>query len=519
MEGNVQTLVEENQQLRAELDELAQARTELAKERRELLKKLDIKDDQIAWLRDKIFGRRSEKLSAEERDQLRLFNETELVIAEADSESESELNVPAHTRRKAKRRPLPEALPRDEVIVDIEEEEKSCGCGADLIRIGEEVSEKLDVVPPRVRVIRTIRPKYACKRCEGSGDEEKPAVRISPMPPAVIDKGIATAGLLAFIITSKFCDHLPLYRQEKQFSRVGIDLSRKTMADWMIKVATACAPVMQAMEGRLRAGPVLQIDETTVQVFGEEGRKDTTRSYMWVARGGPVDSPVIIYRYAPTHSAAVAEKILSGYQGYVQTDGYEAYDRVCSREGLTHVGCWAHARRMFTDARKSSKKAGSADEAIAMIGKLYAAERQRESFDGEQQFASWRREQVEPVLEKLQKWLQNKADEVPPTVALGKAVGYTLGQWPKLLRYLDHPAMRPDTNAVERAIRPFVLGRKNWLFAGSPRGADTSAALFSLIETARANKAEPYWYLRELLDKLPAARTEDDYLRLLPLSP
>ena len=531
MEGNVQTLLEETRHLRGELDRererrltlvrenaaLADGQSKLAGEKRELLKRVDILDEKVAWLTAKLFGRSSEKLSAEEQEQLRLFDESEVGAQEADTDSE--LTVPAHTRRRAKREPLPEAFPRDEVIVDIEEEEKHCGCGADLVRIGEETSEKLDVIPPRVRVTRTIRPKYACKACEGSGDEEKPAVRIAPMPPAVIEKGIATAGLLAFIITGKFCDHLPLYRQEKQFARLGVDLSRKTMADWMIKVAAACAPVMQAMEGRLRAGPVLQIDETTVQVLGEEGRADTTKSFMWVARGGPVDSPVIIYRYAPTRAGYVAQEILTGYSGYVQTDGYAGYDGVCLREGLVHVGCWSHVRRAFSDAKKkSSKNAGSANEILALIAKLYAIERERGRFEDDQEFALWRRAEVAPVLKKIRKWLDRKIDQVPSSLALGQAVKYASSQWPKLLRYLDHPALTPDTNAVERAIRPFVVGRRNWLFSGSPRGAASSAVLFSLIETARANGLEPYWYLRRLLDGLPSARTEEDYLALIPLN-
>jgi transposase len=509
VEGNVQALLRENEQLRTELDGER-------REKRELQKRLEILGEKIASLTAKLFGRSSEKLSAEEKDQLRLFNDSELGVWE--SESECELTVPAHTRRKAIRRPLPESFPRDEVIIDIPEQEKLCGCGAALVRIGEDTSEKLDVIPARFRVIRTIRPKYACKACEGSGDEDKPAVRIAPMPPAVIDKGIATAGLLAFIITAKFCDHLPLYRQEKQFARIGVDLSRKTMADWMIKVAGACAPLMRAMEGRLRAGPVLQIDETTVQVLGEEGRADTTKSFMWVARGGPVDAPVIVYRYSPTRAAATAEQILADYQGYVQTDGYGGYDGVCRREGLVHVGCWAHTRRGFTDAKKkSSKNSPSANEILALIARLYAAEHERDRFDDEQQFAAWRREQVEPVLRKIRRWLDKKSEQTPSSVALGEAVKYARSQWPKLIRYPDHPALTPDTNAVERAIRPFVVGRRNWLFSGSPRGADSSAVLFSLIATAEANGLEPYRYMRRLLTDLPTARSEDDYLRLLPV--
>jgi len=517
MGGNVQALLKENERLRTELDRereqrlvlarekaaLADRQTELAEEKRELEKHVDILGEKIAWLTAKLFGRSSEKLTAEEKDQLRLFNESEVAGTEAE-ESQGVL-VPSHTRRKAKRRPLPESLPRDDVIIDIPEQEKLCGCGAALVRIGEDASEKLDVIPARFRVIRTIRPKYACKACEGSGDEEKPAVRIAPMPLAVIDKGIATAGLLAFIITAKFCDHLPLYRQEKQFARIGVDLSRKTMADWMIKVAAACAPVMQAMAGRLRAGPVLQIDETTVQVLGEEGRADTAKSFMWVARGGPAEAPVIIYRYSPTRAAVMAEQILADYEGYVQTDGYGGYDAVCRREGLVHVGCWAHLRRGFTDAKKkSSKNSGSANQILALIARLYAAEHERDRFEDEQEFAVHRRR-------------QKKSEQVPPSTALGQAVKYAGSQWPKLVRYLDHPALTPDTNAVERAIRPFVVGRRNWLFSGSPRGADSSAVLFSLIATAEANGLEPYGYMRRLLTELPTARSDDDYLNLMPV--
>lgn len=517
MAGNVQTLVKENHRLRADLGALTDRESKLAGEKRELEKRVDILGEKVAWLTAKLFGRSSEKLKPEEREQLRLFDESEL--ASEDPEPEPEITaVPAHSRRKAKRRPLPEDLPREEVVIDIAEEEKRCGCGALLARIGEETSEKLDVIPARFQVIRTIRPKYACRACEGSGDEEKPAVRIAPMPPRLIEKGIATAGLLAFIITAKFCDHLPLYRQEKQFARIGVDLSRKTMADWMIKVAAACAPVMRAMENRLRAGPVLQIDETTVQVLGEEGRADTTKSYMWVARGGPADSPVIVYRYSPTRAAVTAHQILTGYTGYVQTDGYGGYDGVCRREGLVHVGCWAHLRRGFTDAKKKSpKNAGSANQILALIAKLYAVERERGRFEDEQEFALWRREQAEPVLKKIRKWLDKKIEQVPPSLALGTAVGYASSQWPKVIRYLDHPALDPDTNEIERAIRPFVVGRRNWLFSGSPRGAASSAVLFSLIATAKANGLEPYGYMRRLLTELPTARSEEDYLKLLPL--
>ena len=510
MEGNVETLVRENAQLR-------QQNAELQLERVELTKRIDILGEQLAWLKRRFFSQSSEVLSEAERRQLRLFDEVETSPVDRPEEPQVLVHVPQHVRRQAKRQPLPEALPREEILIDIPEEQKHCQCGADLVRIGEETSEKLDVIPPQIRVIRTVRPKYACHDCEGSGDESHPAVRIAPMPPAMIDKGIATAGLLAYIVASKFCDSLPLYRQEKQFARIGVELSRRTMADWMIAASVACAPLMKVLEGQLRSGPLLQLDETTVQVMDEPGRDNTSLSYMWVARGGAPEAPVILYHYAPSRGAEVARQMLGAFEGFLQTDGYEVYDRVCqSATNVVHAGCWSHVRRKFFEAHKSSTKAGSAEVALSAIGKLYIAEGQRAVFTDPEGFAVERRRLVEPVLAEFHDWLQRRASQVPPETLLGKAVRYSLVQWPKLLRYLDHPAMTPDTNACENAIRPFVVGRKNWLFSGSPRGAAASAALYSIIETAKANGHEPYWYLRGLFDNLPLAHTEAEILNLAP---
>ncbi len=504
VEGNVETLALENAQLRRENAELA--------------KRVEILAEQVAWLKQRFFGRRSEALSQDELRQLRMFDEAEASgEGPGPAEAQALIRVPEHVRRQPKRLPLPEALPREEVLIDIPEEQKRCACGAEMVRIGEEVSEKLDVIPPQLRVIRTIRPKYACHVCEGSGDEERPAVRIAAMPPAVIDKGIATAGLLAYIVTSKFCDSLPLYRQQKQFARIGVELSRRTMADWMIAASEACAPLMELLERRVRSGPLLQLDETTVQVMDEPGRANTAVSYMWVARGGPPEAPVILYHYAPSRGTEVAKQMLGDYEGHLQTDGYEVYDRACDgAKGVAHVGCWAHVRRTFHDAKKSSKTPGSAETALATIAKLYRVETERQIHKDPESFAAERRRQVEPILAEFRAWLERRAAQVPPETLLGKAVGYTLAQWPKLIRYLDHPAIGPDTNAIENAIRPFVLGRKNWLFSGSPRGAGASAALFSIIETAKANGQDPYWYLRKLFEEIPAAHTEADLERLTP---
>ena len=224
------------------------------------------------------------------------------------------------------RRPLPADLPRVRQIIDIPEEEKQRACGHRLSRIGEEKSEKLDIEPPRLRVIEQVRPKYACHACEGSGDEEKPAVRIAAVLPTLIPGGIATAGLLSYIVTANFCDAIPLYRQEKQFQRLGVDLPRQTMADWMIAVATASRPVYQTLKRMLRRGPAVLIDETRVQVLKEPGRPNTNDSFAWAAVGGEPKHPVVLFRYEPSRSGEMALDILGDYQGYVQSDGYSGYD-------------------------------------------------------------------------------------------------------------------------------------------------------------------------------------------------
>ena len=517
---------EQNRRLEREKDQLAERNGELDTQLQDLTRKLELYEEQVAWLKNKLYGRGTEKLSDAEREQLRLFDEIE---SSADGEPEDDppavdqaAGAAPKPRRSPKRQPLPEWLPRVERVIDLQEQDKQCACGHEMVRIGEDSAERLDVIPPQMQVIRTVRPKYACHHCEGSGDEDRPAVRVALAPPALIPKGLASAGLLAFIATAKFCDALPLYRQERQFARLGIKLSRRTMSGWMIAAAAACEPLLDLLRELLRSGPKLQIDETTVQVLKEPGRDNTTKSYVWVARGGPPETPVLIYRYEPSRGAWVPADIIGDYQGYVQTDGYEGYGRPCSRPGIVHVGCLAHVRRAFKDAAdalgKVSSRVGTAHQALAYIGKLYRIEAELAEYrqSDPDRFAAERRARAQPVLDKMYGWLRKKQNQVVPSSALGKAIAFALGQWPKLIRYLDHPLLTPDNNSCEQAIRPFVIGRKNWLFSGSPRGAAASALLYSLIETAKANGREPYRYLRELFEMLPLARTRADYLALLP---
>ncbi len=472
--------------------------------------------DELALLRHKIFGRRSERLSPDELTQQILFNEGDGIGEQPESQAPpAAVEVAGHTRAKPGRRPLPADLVREEVVHDIPEEEKRCSCGQSLVRIGEEVSEKLDVIPAQLKVIRHIRPKYACKACEGLESEHP--VRIAELPPQLIERSIATPGLLAYILVSKFCDAIPFYRQERQFERIGIELPRGDFCNWAAQVGRRCDPLMEIFLGAIRAGPAVLMDETRVQVMKEPGKADTAQSFMWVLRGGPPEHPVILYRYHPSRSASIPLGYLSNFQGFLQTDGYEGYEEVGELPGVSHVGCWAHVRRKFDEAAKASKNGGSAHEALSRIGKLYAIERELRALElPPEEFMERRKAKALPILEGFKGWLEAKSIQVLPSAHLGKAVSYAQNEWPKLVRYLDCPHLTPDTNSIENAIRPFVIGRKNWLFSGSPVGAHASSTLYSLIETAKANEIEPYRYLRYIFTKLPTVRTPDDYLRLTP---
>ncbi|NLI75629.1 MAG: IS66 family transposase, partial [Candidatus Riflebacteria bacterium] len=460
-------------------------------------------EEQIRLLKAMLYGRSSEKKPAAptpEQPDLP-FDEDKGAAVAAQATTEATVDVQGHTRQKPGRRPIIEDLPRVEVLEDLPENEKVCPCGCALTRIGEEVSERLDIVPAKIQVIRTIRPKYACRGCEGT-EGAGGAVKIAPVPPQIIPQGIVTPGLLAHVVTSKFVDGVPLYRQEQQFIRLGLEIPHSTLASWVNQVADACEPLFQLLVGEVLSGPVINMDETRVQVMREPGRPNTAMSYMWVCRGGVPDRPGLIFRYEPSRAGRVAEEILRGYRGYLQTDGYSGYEAIGDREGIIHLGCWAHARRKFVDVVKGTKgqaKAGVAQEIIDLIARLYAVESaaQHQELTPEALVAK-RAVESRPVLDQIKALLDARSRTTPPKSLLGKAITYSLNQWPRLTVYLQDGCLRPDNNLAENAVRPFAIGRKNWLFSGSPHGATCSATLYSLIETAKANNLEPYAYLRLL---------------------
>jgi len=467
--------------------------------------------EQFRLAQQRQFGQSSEV----SLDQLGLFNETEQTVEADDLEAEQE--TISYTRRKPKRKPLPKDLPRETIVHDIADADKTCDCcGHELHCMGEDKSEQLEFIPASIKVIEHVRLKYSCRQCEQQGTRVD--IKIAPVPPAPIPKSIATASLLSQIITSKYQYALPLYRQEQMFKQYGIELSRKTMADWMIRCSELLVPIYQRLKAIQLQQTVMNADETPLKVIHE----DKSRCYMWVYCTGS-DSPpdkntdkdpppnIVLYDYQNSRAGHCPRDYLDGYQGYLQVDGYAGY----AQTGATLVGCFAHARRKFIEVQRAQVKGktGKADWAISHIRKLYRIESEiKEKASAEKQ--TRRQAQAKPLLDQFKAWLDKSALQVPPKSAIGKAIAYSLGQWSKLERYIEDGNLQIDNNRAERAIKPFVIGRKNWLFSNTANGAQASAMLYSLIETAKANGLTPFDYLHHLLTELP--RQSRDIEQLLP---
>ena len=454
----------------------------------------------------------SEKLSP---DQIRLFDEAEAAAAmggEDDTQDEA-IAVPTHTRKRRGRRPLPENLPRVEVIHAIPADQRLCPHdGQVLVEINQVVSEQLDIIPAQIRVIRHIRKQYACACGQ--------CIQTAPLPGQPIPKSMASPGLLAHIAVCKYQDALPLYRQEQILQRIGVDIPRATLANWMIRAGQLVQPLINLLRDHLLAYDIVQMDETTVQVLKEPGKTAQSKSYLWLQRGGPPDEPVILFDYDPTRCQTVPKALLEGFAGYLQADGYSGYNGEVAEGGLVQVGCMAHARRKFSEAVKGQGKnprQGKAHQGLAWIQHLYRIEKQARAQQLSAQARQLHRQQhAAPVLAKLRAWLEASLPGVPPGTLTGKALNYLNNEWPKLVRYLEDGRLEIDNNLAENAIRPFVIGRKNWLFSDSVHGVKASANLYSLVETAKANGLEPYQYLRQVFTVLPQADTVEAIESLLP---
>jgi len=528
-------IAKKNKQLAQNKSELLQKDHRISHQEKSLAEKekiIDQKNRLIAAFEEYVRLHKAKKFGASSEkspDQREMFNEAELSDFAEDmlvemGKDKGALDQAAHSdkpKSKPGRKPLPADLPRIRIEHDLSAEEKHCACGCEMTVIGEDSSEQLDIIPAKIQVLVQVRKKYACKACEEG-------IKTAVMPPQPIPKSNASPGLLAHVAVSKYQDALPLYRQETVLGRSGIDIPRNTLANWMIRAGKLVQPVLNLLDESLLAYPVMHCDETTVQVLKEADKTATSKSYMWVRVGGPTTQPVRLFHYAPSRSGSVVSGLLTNYKGYLQTDDYAGYNEVVRKNDLTQLGCWAHARRKFVEAQKanaSSKKKNhknnknnnisKADMAVIMIGQLYAIEKRIKGAD-EQSKYRLRQEESVPQLKKIRTWLDKNLEGVLPKGLLGKALSYLEKNWNKLTVYTQDGRLCIDNNPAENAIRPFVVGRKNWLFSASVEGGKSSANLYSLIETAKANGLDPYQYLRCVFTELPKATRVEQVEALLP---
>ena len=484
----------------------------------QLAASVDLLKEENRWLKSQLFGRSSEKRPADEvsPDQARLmFNEAEAIAHTPviDTAPES-LTIPAPARKKSGRKALPSDLPRIDVIHDLPEADKRCAHDGSVLEvIGDERAEQLDYVPAKLQVIRHIRLKYGCPCCQQG-------VKLAPAPIQLFPKSHATPALLAHITTAKYVDGMPLHRQEAQFARIGVELPRATMARWMIQLGGEhVVPLINLMHEQMLTASLIHMDETTVQVLKSD-KAPSADHWMWVRASGPPGQRLVLYDYDASRSGAIPKRLLEGFGGVLLTDGYEAYGTAVAAHSLTHAGCWAHVRRKFEDARKAQAQSDSRSRvALTYIGQLYAIERhlrERAESISDDERLQMRQTQSKSILDEFHCWLICMSGEVLPQSAFGKALAYALGQWPKLLVFLDRVEVPLDNNRCENAIRPFVIGRKNWLFSDTQAGAHASANLYSLIETAKANGIEPHAYLTWLYAQLPHATRLEHFEAMLP---
>ncbi len=448
----------------------------------------------IAKLRRMQFGRSSERIGEE-------IAQLELALEELQTEAALSERVmpPAAPEERAPRvrKPLPEHLPRDEVIHPAADGACDCpACGAALRPLGEDVSEMLDYVPGRFRVIRHVRPKLACTRCDH--------IAQAPAPSRPITRGLPGAGLLAHVLVSKYADHLPLYRQSEIYAREGVELDRSTLADWVAGGFTLLDPLVKAIGRHVLDTAKLHADDTPVPVL-DPGRGKTKTGRLWTyvrddRPSGSTQPPAVLFRYSPDRAGENPKRHLKGFTGVLQADAYAGFNSLYEGGKVKEAACWAHARRHFYDVHVATKSPVAA-EALVRIGKLYEIEADIRGKPPEARKAE-RQSRAGPILDELRQWLHDIIARASKKSALGKAASYVLSRWSAFTRYRDDGQIEIDNNAAERALRAVALGRKNYLFCGSDAGGERAAAIYSLVGTAKLNGLDPQAYLRHVIERI-----------------
>lgn len=483
----------------------------------QLTAQIKILNEQLEFLKKKLFGTSSERRMSLNEDQISLFNEAEAFASEDESLPQLEQTVKSHTRKPKKT--LSEkisGIPVEQVICDLEGE-KVCGqCSTDLIKIGQEVVRReLEYIPAKVKVLEYVSIHYGCPECK---QDETPYFEKAPVPKALMKHSLASPSSVAWVMYQKYANGLPLYRQEKDWKMYGIELSRATMANWVIYTAFHyMKPLYDYFHRLLLKREVIMADETRVQVLKEDGRNPETDSFMWLYRSGEDgQSPIILYKYTPTRAGYNASEFLEGYKGYLMTDGYTGYNKLT---GVKRCCCWAHVRRYFIDAVPKGHEydlSKPSVQGVEFCTKLFKIEEEiRKKGVTPEQRKVLRLQKEAPVLEAFWSWV---SDQRPVRNSkLHKAIIYTLNRKPYLETYLEDGRCSISNNLTENSIRPFTIGRKGWLFCDTPAGAESSAIVYSMVEMAKANGLNIYKYLNHVLKHQPSASMNDD--RLDELSP
>lgn len=452
------------------------------------------------------FGTKSERW--ESAEQL-VFNEAEVESRKPDpqGEGDDEVKVSAHTKKRGHRRALPVELEREEVLVELPESERFAADGTPLKVIGHEVSEKLSYEPAKTKVIVYRRAKYGVE----NGDYEKTA----PPVPSIIPRGIATPELLASVVVEKYGYGMPLYRQEYKFDQMGVDLTRQTMARWVVKASEACQPVWNILCDRLLESFYVSCDETHTQVLKENGRTAESKSWMWVRCVPTGKNKIVLFDYDPHRSAEVAKRLLEEFKGFLQVDGYASYNVLEKEIELIRIGCNMHGRRYFESAKTVGAKAGTtlAEVALKFYQDLYDHEELLRPLPPEERHRLRQEVQV-PLWEKFKKWAESNQNKVPPKSKIGKAFGYFKSEYKYLIGYLKDGRLEMDNGFAERAIRKFAIGRNNWMFADTEAGANASAMFYSLLVTAKVNDVNIYEAMKYLFTEIPKATTVEQIEKL-----
>jgi len=474
----------------------------------------------LSNLQKSMYGQSSEKSQYIFGEQISIFNEAE-VEYNTNAEEPKRIEVAGHTRKaKRTKEELAAHLPIVDVLCELEPQDRVCPhCAGELRPLSKEmVREELQYIPAQMQVNRYYAQSYVCKCCEKETGQA--TIVKAPVPQPVIKKSMASASTVAHVMYQKYVNALPLHRQEKDWANQGVMLSRATLANWIIKSTQSwLVPLWEKMKEELLKQEVIHADETTLQVLKEEGRKPSSESRMWVyVAGNSASNPIILYEYQPTRSGEHARRFLEGFTGYLQTDGYSGYEKV---KNVKRCGCWAHLRRKYQEALPKNSSLKDLKDSAAAVGfqycsKLFEIENELKELTPEERVVK-RQELCRPLLEAYLSWL-NTVDALRGS-KLGEAIVYSQSQWETLTRFLEDGRIEISNNRAENAIRPFVVGRKNWLFSDTPRGADASAVVYSIVETAKANNLNVYMYLVYLFTKLPMLDCKKDPTLLEDLLP